>query len=128
MMLSHINLNKVGLCGKNFNGSEKNSFTYVLLPTLPRIWISISWSTNNNYTCQQQDGYIFHDSFLSLLSNQYISNLYNLYNLDVNLSLASQTICDHMFPDPQSDHISPFFCCVLGLYIFLLVCGHFPLT
>ena len=39
-----------------------------------------------------------------LLLNKYISNISNLYNPDKNLSLASQTICDHIFIDPKSDH------------------------
>ena len=52
--------------------------------------------------------------------NQYISNISNLYNPDVNLSLASQTICDHMFSYPKSDHIfSYFWLCTWFIYFFL---------
>ena len=48
---------------------------------------------------------LFHKSVLFYLgSNPYISNIYNIYNQEQNLSLASQKICDHMFSDPKSDH------------------------
>ena len=45
----------------------------------------------------------------SLLLNQYISNISNLYNLDVDLSFASQMICDHMFSDPKLYYIYSYF-------------------
>ena len=35
----------------------------------------------------------------------YISNISNLYNKNVNLSLSFQTIRDQMFPDPDSYNI-----------------------
>ena len=53
----------------------------------------------------------------SLLSNPYISNISNIYNPDKNSSLASQTICDHMFSDPKSDHTFYSFFNILGLYV-----------
>ena len=53
----------------------------------------------------QQDGFILHDNFYLRLS-PYISNL---YNPEQNLSLASQTICDHMFSDPKLDYNFQFF-------------------
>ena len=66
--------------------------------------------------------FYFTRRFTPLLLYEYISNISNLYNLDKNLSLASQMICDHMFSDSKSDHIFRIFGYVPGLYIFLLVC------
>ena len=42
--------------------------------------------------------------FFPLLPKPCISNISNIYNLDANSILAYQTICDHMFSDPKSDH------------------------
>ena len=62
--------------------------------------------------------------------NQYIPNISNI-NPNENMSLAYQTKCDDMFSDPESDHIfSHFFLSVTYLvyFLFLLVCGNYPLT
>ena len=48
--------------------------------------------------------FYFTRPFFSLLSNKYISNISNLYNTCENSSLSPQTICEHMFSDPKSDH------------------------
>ena len=48
-------------------------------------------------------------TFFSLLLNQYILNISNIYNVYIHLSLASQTICDLMFSDPKSDRIFLYF-------------------
>ena len=62
--------------------------------------------------------------FFSLISNHYISNILNLYNLEGNSSLASQTICDHIFYDPKSDHnFHVFQLSIWFIYIFLLYVG-----
>ena len=64
-----------------------------------------------------------------LFSNHNTSNLSNLSNPNVNLSLASQTKCDNVFSYPKLDHIFSHF---LGTYLVfilcLLVCGKYPLT
>ena len=57
------------------------------------------------------------------------STISNIYNLHQNLSLAYQTICDHMFLDPKSDHNFHVFLVTYFAYrYFLLVCGNFLLT
>ena len=62
-------------------------------------------------------------------SNQDTSNIPHLLNPNVNLSLTSQIKCDNMFSDPESDHIFPHFLGTYLLYfLFLLVCGNYPLT
>ena len=56
-----------------------------------------------------------------LISNGYISKISNIYNPDKNLSLASQTIWDHLFSDPKSDHtFHIFWLCTWLIYIFFL--------
>ena len=54
--------------------------------------------------------------FKNLLLNKYISNISYLYNRDKHLSLAPQTICDHMFLDLKSDHNFHIFGYVPGIY------------
>ena len=106
-MWSPVILNKVFLHAQNSINVKKVSPTVVLLCTVPHILISTPWQKNHACSCQQQDGFILHDCFFSLLSNQYISNISNIsiiYNPDKKLSLEYQTICDHMFSDPKSDH------------------------
>ena len=62
-------------------------------------------------------------------SNHDTSNIPNLSNLNINSSLASQTKCDNMLSDPESDHIFSHFLGTYLVYIlFLLVCGNYPLT
>ena len=62
-------------------------------------------------------------------SNNDTSNIPNLLNPAVNSSLASQTKCDNMVSDRQSDHIFSHFLGTYLVYIFfLLVCGNYPLT
>ena len=57
------------------------------------------------------------------------SNIPNISNSKVNSSIASQTKCDDMFSDPESDHIFSHFSGTYMVYIlFLLVCGNYPLT
>ena len=62
-------------------------------------------------------------------SNHDTSNIPNLSNPRVNSTLASQTKCDDMFSDPESDHIfSHFWGTYLVYILFLLVCGNYPFT
>ena len=102
---------------KNIINTKKISLNFVLIRTFPHIWIYILWSTNHTRKCQQQDGFILHKNN-SLLSNQYISNISNVYNPDKNSSLVSQTICYHMLSDTKSDIYFMIFGYVPGLYIF----------
>ena len=118
-MWSHVNLNKADsrvLCEirsarvyKIFIDAVKISLTVVLLHALPHILIYIPLYTKHARACQRQDSFNLHNSFFSLLSDQCISNISNIYNPDVNLRLASQTIWDHMFSDPKSDYIFSYF-------------------
>ena len=49
--------------------------------------------------------------------------------MNVNLGLASQTKCDDMFSDPELDHIfSHFLVTYLVYFLFILICGNYPLT
>ena len=53
------------------------------------------------------------------LSNHDTSNIPNISNLNINSSLESQTKCNDMFSDPESDHIfSHFWGYVPGLFMF----------
>ena len=63
-------------------------------------------------------GSVLHGSFAYLISNTYISNIYNIYNPDENSSLESQTIRDHMFSDRKWDHTSH----VFGFSTWLIFC------
>ena len=51
-------------------------------------------------------------------SNQCISNISNIYSQKKNLSLESQTNCDIMFPDPESNHIFSIFFQLRTCFIF----------
>ena len=63
--------------------------------------------------CRQQDGFYFKGKFLYLCSNPYISNI---YNPDPDLSVAPETICDHIFSDQKSDYMFHVFGYVFVLY------------
>ena len=66
---------------------------------------------------------------ISYFSNHDTSNISNLLNPNVNLSLASQTKCDNVFSYPELDHIFSHFLGTYLVYIlFLLLCGNYPLT
>ena len=66
---------------------------------------------------------------LIYFSNHDTSNISNILNPNVNLSLASQTKRDHVFSYPESDHIFSHFSGTYLVYILcLLVCGNYPLT
>ena len=104
---------------KNVIDTTKIALRVVLL-SFSNISISTPWYIKHYHACQQKDGFYFTRQFyFYLLLNPYISNISNIYNPDKNLSLAYQTIFDHMFSDTKSDHFFLFFCYVLGLYFFL---------
>ena len=61
--------------------------------------------------------------------NQYIPNISNIYNMNVNMILETQTKCDNMFSDPELYHIFSHFSVTYLVYVmFLLVCYNYPLT
>ena len=88
------------------NRIDAANISSTVLRKFPHIWISTPLSTK--YDCDWCNKN-FIDNFYLLL-NQYISNIYNVYNPGVNLSLAYQIMCDHMFSDPKSDHIFSYLC------------------
>ena len=116
-MWYRIILNKVGSCAQKCHWYVKTVIDGCI-PTYISSYLDIyMWPTKNARVCQQCDG-LFYTTVFPLLLNQYISNISNLYNLDENLSLASQTIYDHNFSDPKLDHTFHIFGYVPGLYIF----------
>ena len=73
--------------------------------------------TNYDHMCHQQDSFLFYAAILFYLRlNPFISNISNIYNPDQNMSLASQTICDHMIQIRSRIILSIFFGYVLVLY------------
>ena len=121
-MLYQVNLNKVSICANLVSRTQHchrcNEFlingcitTYIssylnIHPMIDKAFPFV-FTTRRFYFAQK---------FLPILLNQYISNIWNLYNSDVNLSISSQTICDHMFSDPKSYHIIRVFGYEPGLY------------
>ena len=70
-----------------------------------------------------------HQQVLSIFYNHDTSNIPNILNPDVDLSLAYQTKSDDMFSDPESDNIFSHFLGTYLVYIlFILVCGNYPLN
>ena len=88
---------------KNITDTMKISSKFVLLRSFPHISISTPWPTKHNNAYKQQDGFYFTRQFYLLLST-HISKTSNIYKPEKFLSLASQTICDHMISDPKLDH------------------------
>ena len=80
-----------------------------------------------NLACDRWDKKVI-DGFYPF-SNHDTSNIPNILNPNANSSLASQTKCDNVFSDPESDHIFSHFLGTYLVYIlFLLLCGNYPLT
>ena len=96
------------------------------------IWISILESTRLARDRWYQiviDGTEMSSTVFIGFTNHDTSNIPNLLNPNVILSLASQTKWDDMFSDPESDHIFSHFLGTYLVYIlFLLLCGNYPLT
>ena len=98
------------------------SSNIVLLNSFPNIPISSPWSTNHAHACQQQDIFLFYTTVLfHLLSNTCISDIWNIYNLDENFSLAYQTMCYHMFSYTKADHTFHVFQLQNWLILFLFL-------
>ena len=98
------------------NWCNKNALTTVSLRTFPHVefypmidkaWLCVS-KTRRFYLTWH---------FFSYFRIK-ISKISNLYNLDENSSLASKTICDHIFSGLKSDHNFNIFGYVPVLYIF----------
>ena len=66
--------------------------------------------------CVNNKTVLFYTAFFSVLLNIYISNIYNIYNPDKKMSLASQTICYHIFSDPKLGYTFHIFGYVPRLY------------
>ena len=96
------------------------------------IWISILESTRLARDRWYQiviDGTEMSSTVFIGFTNHDTSNIPNLLNPNVILSLASQTKWDDMFSDPESDHIFSHFLGTYLVYIFfLLVWGNYPPT
>ena len=84
---------------------DAEKISSMVLSKFSHIRISISWSTNQARNWFNKN---IIDRF-SLLLNKYISNVSNIYNLGLNLILASQKICEHMLSNLKSDHIYSYF-------------------
>ena len=94
--------NKLGPCAQKCHWYNNKMLSvlyyyvhYLIYHYLPRDRQSMLTLVINNMV------FILHNSIFYLSSNPYISNL---YNLDQNLSLAYQTIRDHVFSDLKSDN------------------------
>ena len=77
-MWYHIILNKVIVKAQNVIDMTKLSSTVKLLRTFPHISISTPLLTNHARACQQQDGFILHDSFVFLYFQIDISQIYQI--------------------------------------------------
>ena len=86
------------------------------ITTYNSLYLNIYLVINKSFSRVTKIGRFYFKQCIFLLLDQYISNISNLYNLDKNTSLVSQTICDHMCSDPESDHIFINFDYVPGLY------------
>ena len=95
---SHVNPNKVVACDKMSSIKQKCHRCYHI-NIIVSGYLSCNWQDRLpiNGTKMSSMGF---SSFL----NHDTSNTPNLSNPNVNLGLESQTKCDEMFSDPESDH------------------------
>ena len=120
---SHVNLNKVVLCGKISLMLKMCHWRYYVDLLISK-YLSYSWQVT--LAIDRTD--ISMLDFVDFL-NEYMSNISNIYNPNVTLSSVSQTKCDNMFSYPKSDHIFSYFSVMYLIYIFFLfICGNYPLT
>ena len=122
IMHSHINLNKFGSRGKislmqkNVIGGTTNMYS------CPNIYTIVDNARSRSTEKMSSMSFIDY-------SNKYISNISNIYNLNVNMSLASKTKCDNMFLDTELDNIFSHSSVTYLVYtFFLLVCGYYTRT
>ena len=120
-MWSYVNLNKVGSGGQIPYMQIKFHQRYYM-------YLFISWYLS----CDKQSTLAINatkiaQTVFSLLLNKYISNITDIYNPGINLSWTSQTIYDHMFSDPNSDHIFSYFrlhTCIIFCFFLWVVIFH----
>ena len=96
----------------------------MVLHKFSHIYVSILESTRSAHDQWSRlaiDGTKMSSTAFINFSNHNTSNIPNLSNPTVNSSLASQTKCDEMFSDPESDHIfSHFWVRTWFIFCFLL--------
>ena len=90
---------------------------YVINDTFENLLISIYLSYSQQGTLMIHGMKMLSTVFIGYL-NQCISNISNLYNTNVNMSLESQMKCDNILSDPKSDHISSHFSVTYLVYIY----------
>ena len=90
---------------KDVIDTTKFSSKVVLIGSFTNILIYTPWLINHAHACKHQDGFLFFTTILFFFTFQtiYLKYLKTL-KLEEKLSLASQTMCDRMFSDPESDH------------------------
>ena len=92
-------------------------WSYYFVHFLMSEYLSYYWK--NMLTRVNNKTVLFNMTVLFYLpSKKYISNISNIYNPDENLSLAFQTICEHIFQIRSRIILFIFFGYVNGLYIF----------
>ena len=112
---SRINLNKAGA-----SSMEQKCHRQYCMNILVSVYLSSNWQERlaidkaGSWSMEQKR----YRKFFIYFSNHDTSNIPNLSNPNVNLSLASQTKCNNMFSDPKSDHIFPHFLGTYLVYIF----------
>ena len=122
---SHVNLNKVGA-----SSMERKFHRRYYINILLSAYLSFNWQER---LAIDEDGLRLMERkrYWQVLSfsNHDTSNIPNLSNPNVNLSLAYPKKCDNMFSDLKSDHIFSHFSGTYLVYIlFIIVWGNYPLT
>ena len=127
-MWSQVILNNFGSRAQNVIDTKKLSSAVVLLCAFTHIWISTPWPTKHARVCQQQDGFILHDSFFLYFQ----INIYQISQIStIRMKIRAQhfkryvTTC---FQIRSRIILFIFSGYVPGLYFFLFVCGNFPIT
>ena len=94
----YVLLNKVGSLARKCYWYEKKLSSLLYYYAHSLIYHDLPRDQHIKHTCVSKNRFSFHKTvFFYLRLNPYISNISNLYNPDQNLSLAYQTICDHVF-------------------------------
>ena len=122
---SHVNLNKVGA-----SSMERKCHRRYYINISISEYLSWNWQERlaiNEARSRPMKKKVINRFYL--FSNHNTSNIPNILNPTVNLSLASQTKCENIFSDLYLDHIFHIFLGYLpGYILFLLVCGNYTLT
>ena len=97
----YIFLNKAGSRARKYHQYNRKCHRYCITMFIPLYIIISPVIDKARLRVSSTRRFLFYTAVLLYLRlNPYISYL---YNPDQNSSLASQTICDHMFSDPRSD-------------------------